>query len=159
EPVSLSSAGGDGQARRQAPLDWLKQHLDQFRQAPFWQTGVDAARLDRFFAWGRVIDTRFLNDRTTIILGDQPTVGGVQFQGGRMAGEEAFRGWGDGPVPAALALPAGVPRVYRARGGEHMLLPATLSVIAAVHQVLTGRKPRLEAAGLGAGAAGGADVP
>jgi hypothetical protein len=159
-PAGTPGADGDGRAQRGLPLEWVKQHLDQFRQPAFWETGVDPARLAKFFGWGKDVHATFFNDRTTIILGDLPTVGGVKFQGGALVEDEAFKTWGDGTVPDAFALVDGVTRVYRARGGEHTMLPATLSVIAAVHQVLTGRPPRLEAAGLGAAAAAGAaDVP
>jgi hypothetical protein len=165
EPVNLPAGtpGADGGATRNLPLEWVKQHLDQVRQPAFWQTGVDAPRLNWFFPadrppWGKDVDATFFNDRTTIILGDQPTVGGVKFQGGALVEDEAFRTGGDGTVPDALALVDGVTRVYRARGGVHTTLPAMLSVITAVHRVLTGRKPRLAPA-LAAAAAGAADVP
>ena len=35
-------------------------------------------------------------------------------------------------------------RVFKAKGAEHMMLPATLSVIAAVRDVLAGRRPQVE---------------
>jgi hypothetical protein len=167
EPVRLPAgapgdgSNGDGRPNRDLPLDWVRQH-DDFHEPAFWQTGVDRDRLAKFFGWGRTIDASFFNDRTTIILGDQPTVGGVQFQGGTLVEDEAFKTWGDGTVPDAFALVDGVTRVYRARGGVHTTLPAMLSVITAVHQVLIGRKPRLAAPGLGAAAGaavGAADVP
>jgi hypothetical protein len=164
DPVNVTAgapgngSGGDGRPNRGLPLDWVRQHQD-FHEPAFWQTGVDPARLSKFFGWGKDIDARFFNDRTAIILGDQPTIGGVTFQGGVLVEDEAFRTWGDGTVPDAFALVDGVTRVYRARGGVHTTLPAMLSVIAAVHRILTGRKPGL-APGLGAAAAeGAADVP
>jgi hypothetical protein len=135
-------------------LDWVRQHHAEIASAGFWQTGIDPGRLTALYGWGRTIDASFLNDRTTIILGDQPTVGGVKFAGGQLVEDPDFRTDGDGTVPDALARLEGVTRVYRARGAEHAMLPATWAVIVAVRDVLAGRPPQIEALGIA-----GADVP
>jgi hypothetical protein len=150
EPVDR----GDGTARlpEDAPLDWLRQNLPTLRTPQFWKTGVDPERLASRFCWGKSIDTSFFNDRTTIILGDRPTVGGVKFEGDRLVEDERFRTPGDGTVPDAWARLPGVNRVYRARSAAHMMLPLSLAVIAAVRDVLAGRAARVEPVPLGAAA-------
>ena len=112
-------------------------------------------RLNALYGTARSIDASFFNDRTTVILGDMETPGGVMFEGGRLVEDPAYRTRGDGTVPDALARVAGVTRVYRAKSAEHMMLPATLAVIAAVRDVLAGRPPRVEPAAFGAAG----DVP
>jgi hypothetical protein len=136
-------------------LEWLDQHLASFRTPAFWQEKIDPDRLASRFEWGKSIDTSFFNDRTTIILGDQPTAGGVKFDGDRLVEDKDFGTWGDGTVPDVWARLPGVSRVFRAGGASHMMLPTTLPVIAAVRDVLAGRMPRIQAA-LGATAP---DVP
>ena len=115
----------DGHSTGDLALEWVKRHAGSLQSTDFWATGVDPARLKKF-GWGRIVDSGFLNDRTTIILGDQPTVGGVKFDGGRLVADDQFTTRGDGTVPDALARLAGVTRVFKAKGAEHMMLPATL---------------------------------
>lgn len=141
-------------------LRWVAEHLASghpaaFNAPAFWESGVDEGRLRALYGAGRSIDAGFFNDRTTLILGDRETAGGVRFESGRLVEDPAYRTRGDGTVPDSFARVAGVTRVYRAAGAEHMMLPATLSVIAAVRDVLAGRSPRVEPAGFGAAA----DVP
>ena len=149
EPVDGHSAGD-------LALKWVEENAAAMKTPDFWKTGVDPVRLDKKYGWGRIVDTSFLNDRTTIILGDQPTVGGVKFEGGRLVEDPAFATSGDGTVPDALARLAGVVRVFKAKGAEHMMLPATLSVIAAVRDVLAGRRPQVQTVPFGVSAP---DVP
>ena len=125
-------------------LRWVRENLAEFRSAAFWETGVDATRLEAMFAWGSGVDASFFNDRTTIILGDQPTTGGVKFEGGKLVEDEDFRTSGDGTVPDSMARVEGVTRVFKAAGADHMMLPATRSVMAAVRDILAGRSPRLQ---------------
>lgn len=152
DPVDQNSAGDKA-------LEWVGTNAARFHGAGFWETGVDAGRLARKYGWGKLIDTSFLNDRTTIILGDQPTTGGVMFRGGELVEDPRFTTRGDGTVPDALARLEGVSRVYKARGTEHMMLPATLSVIAAVRDVLAGRPPQVETVAFGVAAEAAPGVP
>ena len=125
-------------------LDWVKANKDRLIDPTFWQTGVDADRL-KMFGWGQKIDTQFFNDRTTIILGDKnPTTGGAKFAVNKLIPDKAYDTIGDGTVPESLALLEGVTRVFKAAGAEHMMVPATWAVIAAVFAVLKGRRPNLE---------------
>ena len=137
----VSGSGG-----RDRALDWVRDHRARFVAEGFWETGVDADRLADFFGWGRTVDAGFLNDRTTLILGDRPTAGGVKFEGGKLVEDPAFSCPGDGTVPDSLARVEGVARVFKAKGAEHMMLPATLAVIAAVRDVLAGRPPEVDRA-------------
>lgn len=142
-------------------MDWLKANPD-FGKPAFWAGGgltVDERRLGASYGWADSIDASYLNDRTTIILGDHPTVGGAMWvpdpkQPGkfRLVPDPAFETPGDGTVPDAMARIAGVTRVYKAPDAEHMMLPATWSVIVAVRDVLAGRDPRIAPFALGAAA-------
>jgi len=128
-------------------LSWVKAHRPDLKDPGFWKSGVDCGRLKAQYGWGHFVDATFLNDRTTIILGDlgdHSTVGGVKFVGNKLVSDSDFTAPGDGTVPESMALIAGVTRVFKARGAEHMMLPATLSVIAAVRDLLAGRSPKLE---------------
>ena len=133
-------------------IAWVVRHTQPPQASPlfnspeFWETGVDSARLGFLFGWGKSIDASFFNDRTTIILGDRVTVGGVRFVDGKLVEDPDFATTGDGTVPDSLARIEGVTRIYRATGAEHMMLPATLAVIAAVRDVLAGRTPRIDRA-------------
>lgn len=134
-------------------LRWVREHcgatrpddrdVPWFRDPAAWKTGIDEVRLEKL-GWGRAIDAGFMNDRTTIILGDQPTVGGVRFDGRRLVEDREYRTSGDGTVPDSLARVEGVGRVFKAMGAEHMMLPATWDVIVAVRDVLADRHPRIE---------------
>jgi hypothetical protein len=115
---------------------------EQFGAANFWQTGVDKARLKYGFAWGNDIDTSFFNDRTAIILGDQPTVGAAKFAGGALV-PDGTSVQGDGTVPDFLAKIPGVQRIYRAPGIDHMTMPMHPSVLAAVRAILRGDAPAI----------------
>jgi hypothetical protein len=112
------------------------------KKPSFWTTGADAQRLAAGFAMGHEIDTSFFNDRTTIILGDQPTVGAVTFAAGKLVADGAMV-QGDGTVPDFLARLPGV-RTFRAKGAEHSVLPMQLSVMAAVRAILRGDAPEID---------------
>ncbi len=136
-------------------LPWrheLFEHVNEFdprrmktNGKSFWKTGADPDRLGYGFGWGSGIDTSFFNDRTTIILGDQPTVAAVRWNGDRLVAE-GEPAQGDGTVPDFLALIPGVTRVYRAAGVDHMTMPMHLSVLGAVRAILRGDTPSIEAA-------------
>ena len=140
----------DPTRRNETLLEWLRANIAEtpaekpnaFNAPGFWKpSGIDEDRLAAYFGWGERVDASFLNDRTTIILGDRDTVGGVAFDGKRLVADPNRTVQGDGTVPDALAVIHGVARVYKARGTEHMMLPATLSVIGAVRDILAGRLP------------------
>jgi len=135
-------------------IQWARDHFKEqgagsgwFRGKDAWKTGVEEARLQGLAGWAKQIDAGFVNDRTTIILGDAETVSSVKF-------EKKANSWtlvassstkeGDGTVPDSLALIEGVSRVYKATGAEHMMLPATWSVITAVRKILAGKSPQIE---------------
>lgn len=126
-------------------LPWNKTLFDngfdptEMGKPKFWETGVEADRLKYGFAWGGDVNTAFFNDRTTIILGDKPTVGAVKFVAGVLTPDGEVQG--DGTVPDFLAKLPGV-RTYRAQGAEHSVLPMQLSVMAAVRAVLRGDAPQ-----------------
>jgi hypothetical protein len=140
-----------------ATMEWLNTH-PEFTDPGFWAPrGVDARRLGDLYGWGESIDASYLNDRTTVILGDQPTVGGVKWAPDptrptrqRLVPDEQFTTAGDGTVPDAMARVEGVTHVFKATGAEHMMLPATWAVIMAVRDVLAGREPRIAPFALGA---------
>lgn len=157
DPVDAAPGAG----KVDPALRWVREHAADLRKPAFWTSGVDPARLDALLGrWGAAIDTGFLNDRTTIILGDRKTVGGVRTEGGRLVPDPAYATQGDGTVPDSFARISGVTRVYRCLGAEHMMLPATPAVIAAVRDVLAGRAPRTRSADAVLRAApGAADVP
>jgi hypothetical protein len=129
-------------------LPWGKEHFPNgfdpldMSKPKFWETKADANRLKAEFGWGRIIDTAFFNDRTTIVLGDSPTVGAVKFTGGKLVADGAMV-QGDGTVPDFLAKLPGV-RTYRAQGAEHSVLPMQLSVMAAVRAILRGDAPAID---------------
>ncbi len=127
------------------PLRWVEENAKAIETPEFWPRGIDLDRLHAFFGWAEKIETGFFNDRTTIILGDKPTVGGVKVEDGRFVADPAYDTTGDGKVPDALALIGGVSRVYKAAGAGHRMLPANLAVIAAVRDILADRPPRVEA--------------
>ena len=153
--VDAAKAGGDaGKSRGRKmnrPLDWVEKFSREIKSAGFWPNGIDRDRLRAFFGWGDKIQAGFINDRTSIILGDRPTVGGVKKAGKFFVADPDYETTGDGTMPDALALVGGVTRVYKARGAEHMMLPATASVIAAVRDILADRSPRVEPFALGLG--------
>ncbi len=137
------------------PLEWIAENLGRMTGpntgSDFWPRGVDKQRLGAFLGrgekidpWGKKVDTSFFNDRTSIILGHKPTVGGLRRREGSLVADPKFETMGDGNVPDALALIDGVTRVYKAADADHMTLPGTLSVIAAVRDILAGRPPRVE---------------
>jgi hypothetical protein len=109
----------------------------------FWETGADPNRLKFGFGWGGRINTSFFNERTSIVLGDVPTVGAVKFVGGKLVADGMVPG--DGTVPDSLARLPGV-RTYRAKGAEHSVLPMQLSVMAAVRAILRGDAPAIDRA-------------
>ncbi len=131
------------------PLEWILANREKMAKnvgesdGAFWPGGIDQSRIDAYLGWAERIETSFLNDRTSIILGDQPTVGGVKLEDGRLVEDPAFSTTGDGTVPDALALVDGASRIYKAKDAEHMMLPASISVIAAVRDILAGRQPQV----------------
>jgi V8-like Glu-specific endopeptidase/pimeloyl-ACP methyl ester carboxylesterase len=119
-------------------VPWLAAH--DLGQASFWKGGIDQLRLSRFFGWGRMIDTSFLADRTTTIMGDNcgnPTVGGVAFDGTVLRELSSHAMAGDGTVPHSCAVLSGVP-AFLAPGTEHMTMTLDRSVIRAVVEILGG---------------------
>jgi hypothetical protein len=114
----------------------------EMKKPSFWQTGVDAKRLSFGFTMGKQIDSSFFNDRTSIVLGDVPTVGAVAFTAGKLVADGKLVA-GDGTVPDSLARLPGV-RTYRARGAEHSVLPMQLPVMAAVRAILRGDAPEVD---------------
>lgn len=115
----------------------------------FWSPHVpiDADRLGRFFGWGRGVDSTAFDDRTTVILGDNagvPTCGGATFRDGLLL-PTADGLAGDGTVPHSCAVLPGA-AAYLAPGTEHSRLPMYRSVIAAIRDVLAGRRPNLPVA-------------
>ena len=127
------------------PLEWVAANKEKMKGAGFWSRGIEPARLEAFLGWGEKVDTSFFNDRTSIILGDVwPTVGGVKLQGDHYEDDPNFNTTGDGTVPDALALISGVSRVYKVAKTEHMMLPASPTVVAAVRDILADRTPRVE---------------
>lgn len=121
----------------------------------FWRGLADADRLAYGFGWGAKIDTDFFNDRTAVILGDQPaTVGAVGFgTDGKLVGTADVAG--DGTVPHLCSLLPGV-RSYLAAGAEHMTVPLSRAAIGAVAALLRGDTPRVRTDGR---LAAGADAP
>ena len=119
-----------------------------YSRPSFWKEPVDTIRLQKFFAWGRKIDSSFFDDRTTVILGDnfgKPTVAGVAYPsgGGKLEATDYLKG--DGTVPHANSVLGGVTQTYLTRDTEHMMLPTYRSIIDAVRAVLAGDNPSLEA--------------
>jgi hypothetical protein len=101
----------------------------------FWETGRDAKRLAAFFRWGASLDTQFFNDRTTIILGDNPnTPSAVEFQDGKLVA--TIMSHGDGTVPDGCALIEGVGDIARATGADHMTLPLNRQVMQTVWRII-----------------------
>ena len=131
------------------PIAWQKEYAKFFdfehKNDPtkLWPVEIDPVRLRAFFGWAGRIEAGFFNDRTAVILGDRPTVGGIERVGDRFVPNPKFETSGDGVVPDALALVAGVSRVYKAAGVAHDALPASSAVIAAVREILAGRPPML----------------
>jgi len=114
---------------------------EEMRKPKSWKPGADPVRLKFEFGWGSPIDTSFFNARTSIVLGDAPTVGAVEFVGGKLVADGMVPG--DGTVPDSLARLDGV-RTYRAQGAEHSVLPMQLSVMAAVRAILRGDAPAID---------------
>ena len=112
----------------------------------FWQSGIQTDRLKHGFGWAEGIDASFFNDRTSIILGDQPTVGAVKFGADGVLRADGATVQGDGTVPDFLAKIPGVRRIYRASGVDHMTLPMHTTVMAAVRAILRGDTPALDSA-------------
>jgi hypothetical protein len=145
DPVSFSSQTASPPPGDKA-TEWVRANGELLRSASFWKGGIDAGRLARtreLLDWAGALDSSFLNDRTTIILGNYPTVGGVKWQGDRLEPDADFTCAGDGTVPDAFALLAGVSRVYRCLRGEHLTLPTRVDVITAVRDLLAGRPLRV----------------
>ena len=119
---------------------------ESMSSATFWKAGTDKDRLGYGFGWGKLVDSAFFNDRTTIILGDKPTVGSAAYVDGKLV-PDGVPVPGDGTVPDTLAMLPGV-RTYRVVDAEHMMLPMNLSVLAAVRAILKDDSPRIQIAAL-----------
>ncbi len=94
-PVVLQSFTGLYQL-----LPWDKSlYVDGFdpEKAGDWKAGVDAKRLASGFGWAERIDTSFFDERTSIILGDVPTVGKVKFVRRQARGRRDGAGRRHGP--------------------------------------------------------------
>jgi hypothetical protein len=115
--------------------DTIAMDPDEFARPAFWQTGVDADRLRKFFRWAASVDTEFFNDRTSIILGDDPqTPAAAGFVDGRLATTAVAQG--DGTVTDDCALLPGVVDLARAPGASHMTLPLNRRVMQTVWRVI-----------------------
>lgn len=123
--------------------------VQQLRQTAFWQSGIDASRLEFGFGWAERIDSSFLNDRTTIILGDRPTTGAVAFDAANKLVRVGDFVEGDGTVPDRCAMLPGVP-TFRVAGVEHLKLPLNLTVLATIRAILRGDAPVVERLALAA---------
>ena len=113
-----------------------------FGKEEFWKSNIEKDRLNYGFGWGKDINGSFFNDRTSIILGDQPTVAAAKFVGKALV-HDGNLVQGDGTVPDFLAKIPGVQRIYRAAGVDHMTMPMHLAVMAAVRAILRGDTPAL----------------
>jgi pimeloyl-ACP methyl ester carboxylesterase len=116
-------------------------------RAEFWRgkAEVDETRLARFYAWAAKINTDYLNDRTTVILGDydgllgEKTPAGVAFgPDGKLAVTEAYAG--DGTVPHCNAVLPGTTTMMVEKS-DHPLLPTYRNAIQSVRLVLRGDDP------------------
>jgi hypothetical protein len=124
-------------------VPWLKENA--LGSAAFWQPApyIDADRLERFFGWGRGIDTAFANSRTTVILGDnngKATAAGASFSDDKLLPAAALAG--DGTVTHSCSVLPGT-ATYLAPGTEHWRLPMYRSVINAVLALLNDTAPGL----------------
>jgi hypothetical protein len=148
----------DGSAEDNA-IKWTKANFSTaqigqpgtFRDPAKWKGGIDSRRLADFVGSAASIDSSYFNDRTTIILGNQPTPGGMMFDAaGKLVADPAFETTGDGTMPDSMARVSGVNRLFKAEPGtEHMMLPATWAVIVAVRDVLAGRTPKTKPFSIG----------
>ncbi|CAN5873473.1 hypothetical protein BH23PLA1_BH23PLA1_14040 [soil metagenome] len=125
-----------------ARAPWLLEHdlgrLETWKSAA---PGLEVRRLKRFLGWGRDLDTKFFDDRTTVILADnlgQPTPGGVSFDPDGVRPDPEHHLPGDGTIPHSCAVLPGVP-TYLASGVEHSLMATSRQVIDAVRAALTDR--------------------
>ena len=119
---------------------WLAEH--DYSRPEFWKRPIDADRLARFYGWAREIDSSFLDDVTSVILGDNsgsPTTGGVRYAGSKLVDVPESNLPGDGTVTHACAVLPGV-RTYLAAGTEHSMLATYRSVIDAVRDLLVDRE-------------------
>jgi pimeloyl-ACP methyl ester carboxylesterase len=116
-------------------------------RAEFWRdkAQIDETRLARFYGWARQISTDYLNDRTTVVLGDydglygQKTPAGVAFgPDGKLSVTEAYAG--DGTVPHCNAVLPGTRAMMVART-DHTLMPTYRNVVQSVRLLLRGDDP------------------
>ena len=116
------------------------------RAFDFWQGLIERPRFDRAFfspgpTWAARINTQFLNDRTTVIVGYHPlckTAGGVTFNWQkRMVAAEDFPIVGDGWVPHISSILENT-QAYIANGVDHLRLPMAPRVVRAVVRLLLG---------------------
>lgn len=113
-------------------LPWLATH--DLTDPAHWPAEVDRERLRHYVGWGSAIDTDALDDRTTVILGDNhgaPTVGGIRRVDGRIEEARGYGLPGDGVVPHACAVLPGTP-AYLAPGTTHASLATDRMAIDAV---------------------------
>jgi pimeloyl-ACP methyl ester carboxylesterase len=116
----------------------------------FWRgrAEVDETRLAKFYGWANVINTDYMNDRTTVILGDydgllgQKTPAGVAFgPDGKLKVTEAYAG--DGTVTHCNAVLPGTTTMMVEKS-DHPLLPTYRNVVQSVRQILRGDDPVAE---------------
>lgn len=135
-------------------LPWNKAKFENgfdpelLKSADSWALGIDKDRLKYGFGWAARIDTQFFNDRTSIILGDVPMKGAIEFEEGHAVGVGPDVA-GDGTVTDANARLPGV-RTYRMHGGKHAMLAMYPTVMAAVRSILKGEIPALSSVGFAA---------
>ncbi len=120
---------------KEGTVDMSKDAIDAMGQRGTWAGRCDTTRLAKFFAWGKSLDTEFFNDRTSIILGDDPkTPSAVTFIDGVPTPSRTAQG--DGTVPDGCALLPGVTDVARAAGASHMTLPLNRRVMQSVWRMI-----------------------
>jgi pimeloyl-ACP methyl ester carboxylesterase len=107
----------------------------------FGLKGIDGRRLKFGIEWARSVDSRFFDDRTTILLGDKKTPSEFSVNKGRLvaSGKTAK---GDGVVTDQQALLDDV-RAYRMPEGEHSRLLLYPQVHSAIRAILKNETPDL----------------
>jgi V8-like Glu-specific endopeptidase len=118
-------------------VPWLANH--HLGEASFWKQGIDVVRLSRFLGWGRVINTSFFSDRTTVVIGDNhgsSTMAGAIFHDLVLRSLPEHDMAGDGTVPHSCAVLPGTASLL-APGTEHMTMTIDRRVIGAVIALLT----------------------
>jgi pimeloyl-ACP methyl ester carboxylesterase len=113
--------------------------LKRLRDPAFWaDSGIDAERLKKFFAWGESLDTDFFNDRISIILGDRPTPSAVEFQDKKLVAREMDLG--DGTVLDSCAKIPGVEDYGWVQDASHMTLPINPRVMQRIWRIISANR-------------------